>query len=325
MNQKEFTTKEKEAIHHAVELLRAGKLVAIPTETVYGLAANAFDEEAVQAIFKTKGRPSNNPLIVHIKSLHDVEQIARNIPAIAKKLAAQFWPGALTLILDKQPEISDTISAGHETVAVRVPNHPITLELLNRLDFPLVAPSANRSNHISPTKPDHVQHSLGEKTPYILDGGSCEKGLESTIVGFEREEVILYRQGAISQDVLEDFLGKPLKNKAETTAQSQSPGSSKKHYSPKTPLVLVDTLNQQLEAEFSSMAYLVLQKPINFVSEQPIFELSPSGDLEEAAANLFDLLYQLDQQQVDVIVAVRMPDSGLGKSINDRLMRASAK
>ena len=320
-----FTDIENAAINHAAELLRAGHLVAIPTETVYGLAANAFDEQAVHSIFETKGRPSNNPLIVHIKSLHDVEQIARNIPAIAKKLAAQFWPGPLTLILDKQANISDTISAGYETVAVRVPNHPMTLELLNRLNFPLVAPSANRSNHISPTKPEHVQNSLGEKTPYILDGGSCEKGLESTIVGFEGEDVILYRQGAIAQDVIENFLGKPLKNKAESTGQSQSPGSSKKHYSPKTPLVLVDALDKQLEAKFSALAYLVFQKPTNFISKYPIFELSTSGDLEEAAANLYDLLYQLDQHQADVIVALRMPDSGLGKSINDRLMRASAK
>lgn len=325
MNTEELSAQDLKAIDRATELLRQGELVVIPTETVYGLAANAYNDKAVQAIFETKGRPSNNPLIVHIKSIHDLEQIAQNIPSIAKELAAHFWPGPLTLILDKQPSISEIISAGYDTVAVRVPNHPLTLALLNRLDFPLVAPSANRSNHISPTKPEHVRNSLGAKTPYILDGGSCKKGLESTIVGFHGEDVVLYRQGAIAQDVLENFLGKTLKNKAETTAQTQSPGSSKKHYSPKTPLVLLDRADHIQETAYKNIAYLVFQHTGELKTSHPIFELSKSGSLEEAAANLYAVLYQIDQLQIDLIVAVRMPDSGLGKSINDRLVRAAAK
>ncbi len=320
-----FTENQLAALRHAAELLNSGKLVAIPTETVYGLAANAFDEDAVRAIFATKGRPSNNPLIVHIKALSDLHRVAQNIPELAFRLAEHFWPGPLTLILDKQAHISDTISAGYPTVAVRMPNHSLTLALLNRLDFPLVAPSANRSNHISPTQPEHVLNSLGEKAPFILDGGPCSQGLESTIVGFEKDQVVLYRLGALSENELENFIGQPLLIKSTGTTQIHSPGSSKKHYSPKTPLVLVDRLNEPLPLTEKRIGYLVLQKKFTLDAPHLVIELSEKGDLSEAASRLYAALHEMDAMDLDVIYAEKMPEKGLGNSINDRLFRASIR
>ena len=311
-------------LNRAVQLLQAGKLVAIPTETVYGLAANAFDDKAVQSIFLTKGRPSNNPLIVHIKSVEDLLNIAKDVPNLAWKLAHHFWPGPLTLILNKRPEISNFVTGGNDTVAVRVPNHTMTLNLLKRLDFPLVAPSANRSNHISPTQPDHVMNSLGEHCPFILDGGVCQKGLESTIVGFEDDEVVLLRHGAIAQEQLEDFLGKTVKCKIQYTQQVLSPGSSKKHYSPKTPLIALNNIEDK-EVRFSGKIGFLMLKKNEFHSEDLVLELSSTGSLEEAAANLYKTLHEMDQMNLDLIVAVLVPNSGLGVSINDRLIRAASQ
>lgn len=323
MSKENFSSEQEAELEKAVDMLNKGSLVAIPTETVYGLAANAFDEDAVKKIYLTKGRPSSNPLIVHLKNSSDLKLVARDIPNIALILASHFWPGPLTLILPKTEAISDTVSAGYDTVAVRVPKHPMTLALLERLNFPLVAPSANRTNHISPTKPEHVRNSLGENCPMILNGGACAKGLESTIVGFEEEQVILYRQGAISQDDLETFLGHPIENRSGVELQNHSPGSSKKHYSPKTPLFLLDQMDHRFESEYNRIAYLTLRP--SFVSVEPhrSLALSETGDLEEAAAQLFDILYLLDEEKFDCIVAERMPEKGLGKSINDRLRRAA--
>lgn len=323
----ELNTAQIQALESAVKLLKAGKLVAIPTETVYGLAANAFDEAAVRSIYDTKGRPSNNPLIVHIKHADELRAIGKNIPDMAWNLAARFWPGPLTMIVEKSDKISDLVSANYSTVAVRMPAHPLTLALLHSLDFPLVAPSANRSNHISPTKPEHVRDSLGTKTPFILDGGACQKGLESTIIGFENngQDVVLYRQGALSEEELELFIGKPLIYRSEETKQSQSPGSSRKHYSPNTPLILVDDINQHLEKGHNRVGYLVLKNEWNFSPPNKVIALSPEKNLEEAASKLYDALHALDQSDLDLIVAQSMPNVGLGKSINDRLKRAAER
>lgn len=309
----------------AVRQLNAGSLVVIPTETVYGLAANAYNDSAVQAIFRTKNRPPSNPLILHIKNADELPHLAQNIPEIAWRLAEKFWPGPLTLILEKQAHISDLVSANHPTIAVRVPNHKLTLKLLKKLDFPLVAPSANRSNHISPTKPKHVRHSLGNKAPYILDGGSCFEGMESTIVGFENDEVILYRHGALPIEEIEAFIGKALKQKANEKSQGISPGSSKKHYSPNTALSICNLPKRDFEQLFSKVGYLVLKKDFEVQAPHMIYELSPSGSLSEAAANLYEALYAMDTLALDVIVAQRFPDEGIGKTINDRLNRAAAE
>ena len=195
-------------IKKAKKALKKNKLVAIPTETVYGLAGNAYDESALVEIFKLKNRPFYNPLIIHIKSASSITDVAIDIPESAMILAEKFWPGPLTLVLKKQPHISDLITAGKDTVAVRVPNHPVALELLDKLDFPLAAPSANPFGSISPTNADHVFNYFGGKLEVILDGGECEKGLESTIIGFEENQPILYRHGSISSEEIEKITGK---------------------------------------------------------------------------------------------------------------------
>lgn len=311
-----------DALPRAAELLKDSQLVAIPTETVYGLAANAYDDSAVQAIFKTKNRPASNPLIVHLKSIDQLSDVAQNIPELAMKLAAQFWPGPLTLILEKKTHVSDWITAGQDTVAVRVPNHPLALALLQSLDFPLVAPSANRSNHISPTSAQHVLHSLGDHAPMILDGGICASGVESTILGFDSDDLVLYRHGAIPQEEIEKFTGKTLVDLVTYKDQGISPGSSKKHYAPKTRLVLVDKIEGHW-MNHHRVGFLVFQK--YFEVEQPhvVLELSDFGRLEQAAANLYAKLYELDQLDLDVIVAEKMSFEGLGRTINDRLTRAA--
>ena len=196
------------SLENAIITLRKNELIAIPTETVYGLAGNAYNETAIKKIFELKKRPFYNPLIVHIKSLAYLQEIASDIPDNALKLAKVFWPGPLTLVLKKQKHISDLITAGKNTVAVRVPSHPLTLDLLNKLDFPLVAPSANPFGSISPTHAEHVFNYFGEELNIILDGGECEKGLESTIIGFENNQTLLYRHGAISLEEIEKIIGK---------------------------------------------------------------------------------------------------------------------
>ena len=312
------------SIDHAAKLLRSGELVAIPTETVYGLAANAFNADAVRKIYESKGRPSNNPLIVHIKSADELDKVAIEIPALARRLAHEFWPGPLTLILKKRASISNIISANHATVAVRVPNHPLTQELLRLIDFPLVAPSANRSNHISPTRPEHVRNSLGDRTPYILDGGACQEGLESTIVGFQDEDVVLYRQGTVALETLEKFIGKKLIIKSEEQKQSISPGTANKHYAPKTPMILVDEEIRPEHYGNQKAGFLTL-KPLEFIHKNHHnVALSDSGNLQEAASNLYSALYALDAMNLDCIVAELMPNLGLGLAINDRLKRAAA-
>lgn len=309
----------------AVRQLNSGALVAIPTETVYGLAANAYDDSAVQSIFRAKSRPSNNPLILHIKNTEELKSVAQNIPVEAQQLAKQFWPGPLTMILEKQSHISDFVSAGLNNVAVRVPNHKLTLKLLNKLDYPLVAPSANRSNHISPTTPDHVRASLGVKTPFILDGGACAEGLESTIIGFEGDKVVLHRHGALPVEELEAFLGKPLLIRAQEKEQGISPGTSKKHYSPNTAISICSLPKRDFEQHFTRVGYLVLNKTFDVDAPHLIYELSPTGSLAEAASKLYAALHELDQMNLDLIVVQRFPDVGIGKAMNDRIARAAAE
>jgi L-threonylcarbamoyladenylate synthase len=308
----------------AIRQLNSGALVAIPTETVYGLAANAYNDAAVQSIFRTKNRPNNNPLILHLKNADEISSVAQNVPDLAWKLAHKFWPGPLTLILEKQSHISDFVSAGLPTIAVRVPNHKLTLKLLKKLDYPLVAPSANRSNHISPTSPEHVRASLGVKSPFILDGGACSEGLESTIIGFDGEDVVLYRHGALPIEQIETFIGKPLIDKAQTKEQSISPGTSKKHYSPNTAISICSLPKRDFEQHFTRVGYLVLNKTFDVEPPHMIYELSPTGSLAEAAAKLYAALHELDHMNLDLIVAQRFPDVGIGKAINDRLARAAA-
>lgn len=312
-------------IRQAAELLRRGNVVAIPTETVYGLAANIYDETAVQRIFSLKQRPLFNPLIVHAGSIESISDLTLNLKGVALELAKKFWPGPLTLLLEKKSEVPDLITAGKNTVAVRIPNHPTALELLNQLDFPLAAPSANPFSRISPTNAEQVEAYFGNEVSMILDGGQCKRGIESTIIGFPDGLPTLYRFGALDHDQIESITG-PLVIKTHSEKGPDAPGMLLKHYSPKTPSQMVTDINAMIDKYTDIKIGCVLfnsHLPENAVHAQQI--LSHSGDLMEAASRLYACLHWMDQQGLDLILMEKVPDVGLGKSINDRLQRASAK
>ena len=230
-------------ISKVIEILNNDDIVAIPTETVYGLAGNIYSEKAIRKIFQVKQRPFFNPLIVHIQSIDKIEEVVSEFPAKAQKLAKAFWPGSLTLILPKKSNIPDIITAGKDTVGVRVPNHPVTLSLLKQLSFPLAAPSANPFNRISPTSSLHVEGYFKNRISMILEGGECKNGIESTIIGFKNNEALLYRLGSISIEEIEKIIGKiQIKNKNDTTPNA--PGMLAKHYAPRTKMYLVDDVEK---------------------------------------------------------------------------------
>lgn len=310
-------------IQKAVTLLTDDKLVAIPTETVYGLAGNIFSETAIKSIFETKKRPFFNPLIVHIHSAEILETIVSYVPEKAKILANAFWPGSMTLVLKKQPTIPDLITAGKNTVAVRVPNHPLTLELLKQLPFPLAAPSANPFGSISPTKPEHVARYFKNSIEQVLDGGACKNGIESTIIGFENDEPIIYRLGALAIEDIEAVVGKVvIKNKKEENPDA--PGMLDRHYAPSTKTILTDSISEEIKKHIGKRIGILVFKPHSkddTIVRQII--LSEKGNMQEAASKLYDAMHELDHQNLDVIIAEKFPDFGLGKSINDRLQRAT--
>ncbi len=303
------------------QLLTDGKLVAIPTETVYGLAANALDTNAVKAIFETKGRPAFNPLIVHIHEMEQLPILAKQIPENAYKLANAFWPGSLTLILLKQNVVPDIITAGKATVGVRMPNHPMTLKLLKGLPFPLAAPSANPFTRVSPTSAKHVADYFGKRIPAILDGGPCLVGLESTIVGFDGETPILYRKGGISVEAIEAVVG-TLIISIENETSPEAPGMLLKHYSPRTPLLVCDDLNESLKAYVGKRVGVLSFSSIDFPTAAMVMPLAQNRSLIEAATKLFEVLHKMDASGLDLILAERFPENDLGSSINDRLYRA---
>ncbi len=306
-------------INKARQLLERGELVAVPTETVYGLAANALDDAAVARIFAAKNRPQFDPLIVHVSSVESATPYVDEIPTQAQKLAEKFWPGALTIVLKKTNLIPDLVTAGLDTVGIRCPDHPITLELLNQLPFPLAAPSANPFGYVSPTTPAHVNEQLGDRIAYILDGGECRVGIESTIIGFENDQPITYRIGGISIEDVEAIVG-PVTLRTQSGSNPRAPGQLQSHYAPKKP-VRTGNLNDLLqEYPAHCSAILTFQKDYNSPYQ---FILSPSGSLEEAARNLFSALRRLEKLPVDVILAEFVPDIGLGRAINDRLRRAA--
>lgn len=307
----------------AVELLNAEEIVAIPTETVYGLAGNIYSEKAVSAIFETKKRPFFNPLIVHIPSIDKLNDIVDYIPEKAKLLAEAFWPGPITLVLKKRNSIPNLITAGKDTVAVRVPNHPLTLKLLNHLDFPLAAPSANPFSSISPTTAQHVETYFKHNIKMVLDGGACISGIESTIIGFENDEPIIYRLGSTAIEDIESVVGKiEIKNKEEISPNA--PGMLERHYAPKTKTVLTDNILETLNLyKDKRIGLITFQSEIEKSTIDVQIALSKIGSLSESASKLYDVLHQLDKMYLDVIIAEKFPDYGLGKSINDRLSRAT--
>lgn len=311
-------------IEKASELLRHGQLVAIPTETVYGLAANALDSAAVLSIFETKNRPTFDPLIVHADSLESVNRYVLDIPRSARMLAEAFWPGPLTLVLPKGPMIADLVTAGLPTVAVRVPQHPLTLELLGSLDFPLAAPSANPFGYISPTSVSHVAAQLGTAIPYILDGGECQVGIESTIIGFQDGSPVVLRLGGLSLELIESVIGK-VGTILHSDSNPQAPGMLKSHYAPRKPLFL-GSRAQVLEAlRVPGRGGLLFEGAAVSNDSATSLVLSPTGDFREAAQHLFGYLRQLDALPVEEIWAEKLPDRDLGRAINDRLLRASVR
>jgi L-threonylcarbamoyladenylate synthase len=310
-------------ILEAARLLRSGELVAIPTETVYGLAANAGDENAVLKIYAAKNRPRFNPLILHVADAGLFPSYTRHVPEDCIKLAEAFAPGPITFLLDKNDLIPDLVTAGSSRVAIRVPSHPVTLSLLHELDFPLAAPSANPSGYISPVTAVHVYDGLHGKIPYILDGGPCAVGLESTIVGFELGKIVVHRLGGITREEIERVCGKPV-TMAFSGERPDSPGQLKSHYAPRLPLLIGDPV--ELMHEHAGKKVIVISFRPLYLPVRPLhhFILSETGDLNEAARNIFRVLHEADRSEADLIIATRLPDLGMGAAVNDRLDRAQS-
>lgn len=326
-------------LHKAVEILKNGGLVALPTETVYGLAANALDEAACRRIFEVKGRPFIDPLISHVLGLEQARSLAETTPE-AEELMAAFWPGALTLVLPKKDVVPDIVTAGRSSVALRSPNHPVIRDVLQLAAIPLAAPSANPFGQLSPTRAEHVQNALGDRIPMIIDGGPCQFGIESTIVDMRNPDApVLLRPGAISREELGQVLNAPLRlpqprphaggsTDAATGAGSQlAPGMLERHYSPRTPLSLFECGTRPPTASGTGTVVLFQRpdQPVTVPAGTETLWLSEDGDTRSAASALFALLHELDSRGLDWIAVEKAPRTGLGPAINDRLVRASAK
>lgn len=310
----------------AADLLRKDELVAIPTETVYGLAANAFHEDAVLKIFKAKNRPFFDPLILHIASVEQLETLVENIPEYAGKLMA-FWPGPLTLLFRKKKIVPDIATSGLDTVAIRIPDHPLTLELLRQLVFPLAAPSANPFGYVSPTTAKHVADQLGDKTAYILDGGPCRVGVESTIMSCIDEEPRVLRLGGLTVEKISEILGFTPQLSLNKHSNPQAPGQLDKHYAPEVKIVVtadVEKTFNEVSNQGIRPSLLSFSNYFNSLEFQYREVLSPSMNLDEACRNLFSALRRLDSLQPELVIAEKFPDQNLGRAINDRLSRASA-
>lgn len=309
-------------INKAIEILNNNNIIGLPTETVYGLAAKMTSELAIKKIFQLKKRPLTNPLIVHIGAIEDLQKIVIDIPEIALKIAEKFWPGPLTMIFKKNNSVSKLITANQDTVAVRMPKHPLTLELIQKLETPVVAPSANPYMAVSPTCALHVWDYFKDDLPLILDGGNCEKGIESTIIGFENQEIIIYRNGSISKEKLELYSNCKVQYYSKTKNDVITSGMHKKHYAPNTKLIVTENLNQTIE-NFKNFNFAVITLSNLKLNKSNYFYLSENGSLEEAASNLYNQLITIDKMKFDVIIVEKLPEKEIGISINERLLKAS--
>lgn len=303
---------------HAAELIRAGRLVAFPTETVYGLGANALDAAAVGRIYEAKGRPHSSPIICHISDLAMAHQVAAAWPAAAQELAEKFWPGPLTLVLPKTSAVPDLVTAGLPTVGIRMPAHPVALALLTAAAVPIAAPSANRFTQVSPTTADHVRRSLGDRVDYILDGGPCSVGIESTVLSLVGERPVLLRPGGISRAEIEAVIG-PLADAPEPPSGEShaSPGLHPRHYSPRTRLYLVE--NGEVPREGSGAYLQFAHFPHHTVAEIVVMPL----DAASYAARLYDVLHLLDGKGFDWIAVDSPPNLPAWEAVLDRLRRAA--
>jgi L-threonylcarbamoyladenylate synthase len=306
---------------HAAGILNTGGLVAIPTETVYGLAANAFNEKAVLKVFKAKNRPAFDPLITHVANQEALAPLVKEIPPVAQLLMDEFWPGPLTIILPKTNKISDLVSSGLSTAAFRMPRHKLLQELLEKLSYPIVAPSANPFGYVSPTTAQHVNQQLGEKIDYILDGGASKIGVESTIISFEDEKPTILRLGGLSVEAIEAVVGKVIINTSSGSKPS-APGMLITHYAPSKKVIVGDIeplLKKYRPAKIGILSY---HKKYPGYSN---FVLSEKANLDEAAMNLFTGLRWFESQDVELVITEKVPNKELGRAINDRLTRASIK
>jgi len=314
--------RDKKVIRQAAEIIKRGGIVAFPTETVYGLGADAFNPFAVARIFEVKGRPYFDPLIVHVANHTDLDRLVIEIPSDAKKLMERFWPGPLTVVLLKKENVPDIVTAGLQTVAIRMPKHSMTLSLIELAGSPIVGPSANPFGYLSPTTAKHVQDQLGDKIDFILDGGPCEVGVESTILSFFEKRPLLLRPGGVPLEEIESIIGKVEVRPIEEE-KPLAPGMLPRHYAPRTPIVL-DWSKKNLDSyRDKKIGLLVFQEPKNFLKFHQIEVLSKKGDFREAAANLFSAIRRLDALNLDLILAEAVPEVGLGRAIMDRLRRAS--
>ena len=316
-------------IAEAVDALQSGKIVAMPTETVYGLAADARNAKAVGDVFAAKGRPNFNPLISHMASF-EMAMTYAEYDERAALLAQNFWPGPLTLVLKRKTNaaIADNVTAGLETIAMRVPAHPVARQLIKACGFPLAAPSANKSGTLSPTTPQHVQNNMGDHIPFILASGKCKCGVESTIIDLTHDVPVMLRPGTITQDEIESLIGViDTEFKVKKGQAPKAPGQLLRHYAPnaKIRLQAVDVKKGEALLGFGSVKFMGVDEAgaASDLYETRYQNLSETGDLEEAAANLFDMLQKLDHGAYDTIAVMDVPHVGIGVAINDRLSRAA--
>lgn len=316
-----FKTEIGADVTKAKFLLEQGELVAIPTETVYGLAGNGLNPEAIGKIYAAKNRPQFNPLILHVAHVDQLEKWVQDIPKACRELIAKLSPGPITYLLPKTDRVPDLVTAGSPRVAIRIPAHELTLSLLSQLDFPLAAPSANPSGYVSPVTSQHVFDGLSGIIPYILEGGNAKIGLESTIVGFEGGKVIVHRLGGIAVEQLEAITGQEVEMRL-SHASPTAPGQLKSHYATRKPLFLGDIKALYQEHADKKIGILAFHQAYELPGVIQ-YQLSPTGNIDEAASQLFSTMRKLDNTDIEIILAEVFPDRGLGKAINDRLQRAA--
>ncbi len=311
----------EQQIQLAANTIREGGLVAFPTETVYGLGANALDATAVAQIFEWKGRPRFDPLIVHVAGADGLSGLVQQVPRIAMDLIERFWPGPLSIVLPKRDVIPDIVTAGLANVAIRCPDHEVALELIRAAGVPIAAPSANRFGGVSPTTAEHVSEQFRDRLTHLLDAGPCRVGVESTVISLVEEQPVLLRPGGVTLEEIEEIVGSLKIGKTDDVSPA-SPGQLSRHYSPSTRLVL--TSESAPPSPGSRVGLLTLQSPSSCEGFVAVEVLSEQGCLRQAAANLFAALRRLDSFQLDYIVARPVVEVGLGRAIMDRLRRAAA-
>ena len=316
-----ITKADNESIQQAARIIKQGGLVAFPTETVYGLGADGLNPIAVAKIFEAKKRPAFNPLILHIADKSWLKKFSDIKNEKVDRLIEKFWPGPLTLVLSKTEIVPDIVTSGNTTVAVRMPNHPVALQLIKECETPIAAPSANKFGHLSPTEASHVAKYLGDKVDMILDGGKCSVGVESTIIQLYENEIFLLRPGGLSKEEIEKEIGE-IKTGVINQEKPNAPGQLPFHYSPQTPLKF---FNKKFLDEKKKIGILFFKEnKIDFPFAGIKF-LSPSGNLREAAANLFSMLHELEKENFDLILVEPIEEKGLGRAIMDRLKKATNK